>query len=139
MAYTGVILDASAAIALLRREPSGPRVAQLLREDRARMCTVNAAETVDVLVRVHGWRPDDVAAGVEQLLTSIVAPVPASLDLSTRAGELRARLHDRRTSRLSLADCFVLALAELGDRIATTDATLAAVARDEGYELVALG
>ncbi len=138
MANTGVVLDASAAIALLRREPSGPRVAQLLREDRARMCTVNAAETVDVLVRVHRWEAGVVVAGVDQLLTSVVEPVPASLDLSTRAGELRARLHDRPTSRLSLADCFVLATAERGDRIATTDATLAAVARDEGYEVVPL-
>lgn len=102
------------------------------------MCTVNAAETVDVLVRVHGWTVDDVVAGVEQLLSSTVEAVPASVDLATKAGELRARLYRRRTSRLSIADCFVLATADPGDRIATTDRTLAATARGEGYHVVPL-
>lgn len=133
----GVVLDASAAIAFLRNEPAAPRVEQTLRENRARMCTINAAETVDVLVRVHGWSPADVVAGVEQLLSSAVEAVPASLDLATRAGELRARRF-RQDRRISLADCFVLVTAGAGGRIATGDALLASVARAEGVGVVAL-
>lgn len=133
----GVVLDASAAIALLRDEPSAPQVEQSLRNANARMATVNAAETVDVLVRVYGWTPDDVVAGVEHLLSSVVEPVSASLELATQAGELRAR-HFRRDRRVSLADCFVLATAESGDRIVTGDRILATVASDEGIEVVIL-
>jgi PIN domain nuclease of toxin-antitoxin system len=131
-----VVLDASAAIALLRNEPSAPQVEHLLRDAFARMATVNAAETVDVLVRVHGWKADDVVAGVE-LLCSVVEPVAPSLELAARAGELRAR-YFRRHQRVSLADCFVLATAEPGGRIVTGDRTLAAVARDRGVEVIAL-
>ena len=47
-----------------------------------------------------------------------VAPVSATTDIATRAGELRAR-HWRRDQRVSLADCFVIASAEPGERIAT--------------------
>jgi len=133
-----VVLDASSAIALLRGEPAALRVEQLLRDDYSRMSTVNAAETVDVLIRRYGWAAADVVAGVEQLLSTVVATVPASLDLATRAGELRAR-HFRRDRRISLADCFVLAVAQPGDRIVTGDATLAAIAHDEGFETVDLG
>jgi PIN domain nuclease of toxin-antitoxin system len=101
------------------------------------MSTVNAAETVDVLVRTYGWSADDVAAGVAQLL-STVDPVPASLDAATQAGELRAR-HFRRDQRISLADCFVLATAGPSDRIVTGDVTLASVASDEGIDVVMIG
>lgn len=139
MAEPGLVLDASAVIALFRREPFATPVTEALRLGPARMTTVNAAETVDVLVRVYGWHADDVVTRVEQLLTTVVEPVPASLDLATKAGEIRARLYDRRTSRLSIADCFVLAISGPGDRVATADGVLAAVARDEGYEVVPLG
>jgi predicted nucleic acid-binding protein len=103
------------------------------------MSTVNVAETVDVLTRVYRRPGEDVIAGVELLLASVVEPVPATVALASKAAELRARLYNGRTSRVSIADCFVLAVAEPGDRIATTDATLSAVARAEGYEVVELG
>ncbi|MBA2536979.1 MAG: PIN domain-containing protein [Actinobacteria bacterium] len=133
----GVVLDAGAVIALLRGEPAAPRVEQLLRDDHSRMSTVNAAETVDVLVRRYGWAAADVVAGVEQLLSTVVDAVPASLDVATQAGDLRAR-HFRRDQRISLADCFVLATAGPGDSVATGDELLATVARDEGFAVVPL-
>jgi uncharacterized protein with PIN domain len=133
-----VVLDSSAVIALFRDEPASPLVEETLRSVPTRMSTVNAGETVDVLVRVHGWALDDVVGAVEQLLSSLVEPVAASSEVAMRAGELRAR-HFGRDKRLSLADCFVLATAEPNDRIATTDAKLAATARAEGYEVVSLG
>jgi ribonuclease VapC len=133
----GVVLDASAAIALLRDEPGANEVETLLQAARARMSTVNAAEVVDVLMRRHGGTFDEVVAGVDELCASAVDVVSPSLELAESAGELRAR-HCRRDQRVSLADCFVLATARPGDRIATGDETLADVARDEGIEVVEL-
>jgi predicted nucleic acid-binding protein len=78
-----------------------------------------------------------VVASVEQLL-STGETVQASFDDATRSGELRARPFDRRSRRVSLADCFVLTAAEDGDTVVTTDATLAAAARDAGIDVVDL-
>jgi uncharacterized protein with PIN domain len=105
---------------------------------RVRMSVVNAAETIDVLIRRHGGTPDEVIPLVEDLLERAVEAVAATPDHAVRAGELRAR-YFRRDQRLSLADCFCLATAQPSDRVATTDSTLAAVVRDEGYEIVPLG
>ena len=138
MAESGVVLDSSAVTALLLDEPGAETVEMLVRTAEARMVTVSAAEVVDVLVRVHRGDPDRITVQVEELLSSVVKPIDASVELASRAGELRARLYDRRTRRLSIADCFVLAIAGTDDRIATTDATLAAVARDEGLQVVVL-
>lgn len=134
----GLVLDSSAVVALFLDEPGADAVATALRIGNARMTSVNAAEVVDVMIRAYRGRPDAVIAQVDQLLSSIVRSIETSFELSARAGELRARLYDRRTSRLSIADCYVLAAAEPGDRIATTDATLAAAAREEGIEVVPL-
>ena len=134
----GVVLDASAAIAFLLDEPGAERVGSLLGSAGARMSTVNAAEVVDVLVRVHRGEPETVITRVDELLSTVVAPVSASLELATQAGDLRAR-HFRRDQRVSLADCFVLAIAEQGDTIVTGNATLAAVARIEGISVETLG
>ena len=134
----GVVLDASAAIAFLLDEQGAETVGSLLGSAGARMSTVNAAEVVDVLVRVHRGEPEAVIARVDELLSSVVEPAPPSLESATRAGELRAR-HCRRDQRVSLADCFVLATAESGDRIVTGDRILATVAGDEGIEVVMLG
>jgi predicted nucleic acid-binding protein len=102
------------------------------------MSTINAAETIDVLVRVHGRATDEVVAGLADVFAAGVESVAPSLELATRAGEMRARLFDRRARRLSLADCFVLATAAEHDFIATTDAVLAEAARAEGIPVVEL-
>ncbi|MGI8478999.1 MAG: PIN domain-containing protein [Gaiellaceae bacterium] len=133
-----IVLDSSAAIALLRDEPGADTVEDLLRSAHARMSTVNAAEVIDVLVRRHVGLPDEVLTSVDQLFASAIEAVPPSLEVATRAGELRARLFDRRRSRISLADCFVLATAGPGDGVATGDELLATVARDEGFAVVPL-
>jgi uncharacterized protein with PIN domain len=133
-----LVLDASAVIALFRDERSAPHVEALLRDARGRITTVNAAETVDVLVRVYGWDADEVVAGVEQLLATVVEPVEPSVELATRAGELRAQLFHRQNRRVSLADCFVLAVASSTDRVITSDETLANAARTAGLDVVVL-
>ena len=55
------------------------------------------------------------------------------------AGDLHARLYDRKTSPLSMADCVALATSmSLGQPLATSDPALAAAARLEGVAVIAL-
>jgi PIN domain nuclease of toxin-antitoxin system len=134
-----VVLDTSAVVALFTDEPCAAAVQSTLRSSKARMSTVNLAEVVDVLIRVHGGSPAAVASQVEAFASSVVEPVTPSLETSTSAGEIRARTYDRSTRRVSLADCFCLATAESGGTVLTTDGPLAAAARAEGIEVVLLG
>jgi rRNA-processing protein FCF1 len=113
-------------------------VDELLRTRESRLTTVNAAEVVDVVIRRHGGTLDAVLPELEGLARSGTELVDASLDLAVRAGELRGQLFERRSRRLSLADGFALAAAEDGRMVVTTDATLAAAARDAGIEAVEL-
>jgi ribonuclease VapC len=133
-----VVLDASAVLALLLDEPGADDVENLLRTATARMSTVNVAEVVDVLVRVYGAGPDEAVTSVDELVASAVEAVAPSIDDAARAGQLRARVFDRRTSRVSLADCFVLAIAGPSARIVTGDSTLTALARAEGVQVIRL-
>jgi PIN domain nuclease of toxin-antitoxin system len=135
----GVALDSSAIIALFLEETGADRVEALLRTGRTRMASVNAAEVVDVMIRVYRGEPDAVVARVEQLLSETVRPVETSFEISARAGDLRAHLYDRRASRLSIADCYVLAVAEPDASVATADATLAIAAETIGLQVVPLG
>ncbi len=60
-------------------------------------------------------------------------------DTGRLAGELRARHYRRNGSDVSLGDCMALSTAiSLGDTLATSDAALAAAARREGVEVLAL-
>ncbi|MDW8338232.1 MAG: PIN domain-containing protein [Thermoleophilia bacterium] len=135
----GVVLDSSAVLALLLEEPGAAHVEALLRAGDPRMASVNAAEVVDVMVRVYRGEPDAVVSRVADLLSSTVRAVETSFELSARAGELRARLFDRRARRLSMADCYVLALAEPRGSVATTDAVLRDAAEALGLQVVPLG
>jgi PIN domain nuclease of toxin-antitoxin system len=97
------VLDASAALAMMRSEPGADRVAQAIADSV--MSSVNAAEVVTRLVR------DGVEAGIAgrlvvELRCSIVA---VDAELGIRAGRLYQSTHPRG---LSLGDRFCLALAE---------------------------
>lgn len=130
-----VVLDAGPVVDFMLGEPGGEIVAGLLHEGTVRMATINLAEVVDVLVRVYGVPADDAVPQVAEL-AGLVHAVAPSLETALRAGELRARAFRRSTSRLSLADCFVVATARPGDNIATRDAALLRLARQEGIEVV---
>ena len=55
------------------------------------------------------------------------------------AASLRATYYGRSTRDVSLADCFLLAVASrLGAAVATADPAVAATARDESIELIGL-
>jgi PIN domain nuclease of toxin-antitoxin system len=134
-----VALDAYALVAFLADEPAGPEVAEILR-DSCVMSTVNLAESLDVLGRVHNIAEDELRSLVDPLLAeaALQVDVPTGDDHWVVA-RLRTRYYDRSTRGLSLADCFLLATANrLGASVATADPALAETCRDESLELIAL-
>jgi PIN domain nuclease of toxin-antitoxin system len=132
-----ILLDASALLAHLLGEPRGRGVSALLATGGLGMATVNLAETIDVLCRrVDRGRAQEVVA---PLIHGPIAQLVA-LDAARawRLGELRARHYHRTQRPVSLGDCALLACADSTDSIATFDAVLIAMARDEAVAVVDL-
>lgn len=132
----GIVLDSAPVIDFLLDGPGADTIAGLLRAEPTRMATINLAEVVDVLVRVYGVDPDVAALQVGELVADVVEPIAPSPADALRAGALRARVFHRQTARISLADCFAVAITRAGDRLLTSDAALARMARAEGIEVV---
>jgi predicted nucleic acid-binding protein len=64
---------------------------------------------------------------------------PADWDIGRRAGQLRARRYRRGSASFSLGDCMALSTAiSFRKPLATSDAALAELARQEGVEVIAL-
>jgi uncharacterized protein with PIN domain len=133
-----IVLDAYALLALVRDEPAAGAVEELLRGGASGITALNLAEAVDVAQRVHGLPSDDVRETIEPLLAGTLSVLQAGEDEAWRAAEIRLRHYDRRSSALSLADCFLLAAAGAGDSVATSDPPVAAAARLEAIEVVPL-
>lgn len=134
-----VALDAYALVAFLADEPARPEVAEILRGSCV-MSTVNLAESLDVLGRVHGIGEGELRGLVGPLLAEEALRVePPADDDAWLVARLRRRYYDRSARELSLADCFLLATAtRLGASVATADPAIAETARDESLHLVAL-
>src|SRR5271166_3425896 len=99
---TGVVLDASALLAMIREEPGGASVAGAIA--RARISAVNFAEVVSYLAYA-GVPP----AQIEDMLTALpVVVIAADIELAWMAGRLRKKTAE---AGLSLGDRFCLALA----------------------------
>lgn len=96
-----VVLDASAVICLVRREPGWDRVAAF-----GNACDLSAVNLVEVAYRLthHGFPPDEVEAVVRPLVGRIV-PLDAKFALLTSSVH-----RSTRHLGLSLADCACLAL-----------------------------
>jgi PIN domain nuclease of toxin-antitoxin system len=133
------LLDAYALVALVADEPAADEVEALLRGGGCRVVIANLAEAIDRCSRVHGILTIDVRAVLEPLLGDGLVPAVSAEREAWQAAELHSLHYHRRTSPLSLADCFLLAHAELSDdRIATADLPLAGIARTRGVEVVPL-
>ena len=132
-----ILLDASAMLAHLTGQPRGRAVTALLAQGGLGMATVNLAETVDVLSRRVGRERayDALAPLVDGPVAHVVALDAAR---AWRVGELRARHYHRTRRPVSLADCALLACAELDDSIATLDAMVVEMAREERFQIVEL-
>lgn len=135
------ILDAYAVIALLRDEPARAEVEELLRaqDPGPRMSTANLGESIDRLMRVWGHAFEDVLDRLMWLSADGLEIVDIDLEIGAVGGFLRATYYNRREKDISIADCTALATAlVLEDSIATADPGLAATAREEGVDVIAL-
>lgn len=134
-----LVIDASAAIALVLREPASRELDRTIRSsierlDRLMVPEAFWLEIVNVLIRRHRLAHDDVVAALRELdefgLESVRSDRALLLVAIDRAG---------RTG-LSAYDAMYLALAEVEDaRLLTLDRRLAAAAGPRALRLAALG
>jgi predicted nucleic acid-binding protein len=134
-----ILLDAYALVAFFAGDPPADEVEKLLRGGSCAMNAVNLAESIDVLCRRRRLTPSALRPAVELLVeTNQLELIVVDDDTAWRAAELRRIYYTKRSSELSLADCFLLAAAGPDDEIATADAPVAAAARAEAVGIVAL-
>ncbi len=141
MGHRLTVLDSYAVIASAGGEAAGADVEDLLRgrDGRARISAANLAEVIDRLVRVHGLDLAEVHRQLGLIEPASLGIVPVDKGIGQRAGELRARHYHREGSAVSLGDCLATATAiAVSEPLATPDPALAAMARAEGVEVVAL-
>jgi PIN domain nuclease of toxin-antitoxin system len=132
------LLDAYALIAFLVRGPATPQVRAILREGDAAVATANLVEVLDVSQRVYGVPIPRAVEVLEPLLEGPLTALPLDFAVARRAAEIRARHYHRSSRPISLADAVLIGSAELGDRIATADPDVLAVANAEKLESVTL-
>ncbi len=132
------LLDTNALLSLLWAEPGADEVAELLRGGDCAISPACLSEAVDKLVRGEGASQASVAAKLAPLIDEVVAMPRIDATIGWRAGELRAQHYERAGDDLSQVDCLLLATAQSGDRIATSDGSLAKVARKMGIDVVVL-
>lgn len=132
------LLDAYALVAFLVGGPAASQVRGLLREGGASVATANLAEALDVSARVYGLPIERVMEVLEPLLATALGSVPLDLVRARRAATIRARHYHRASRRISLADAILVASAGPGDRIATADPDVLAVAGAEAIATIAL-
>jgi PIN domain nuclease of toxin-antitoxin system len=132
------LLDAYALIAFMIGGPATPPVRAILREGDAAVATANLVEVLDVSQRVHGVPIPRTLEILEPLLEGPLTAVPLDSAVARRAAEIRARHYHRSSRPISLADAVLIGSAKLGDRIATADPDVLALAKAEKLHSVAL-
>jgi predicted nucleic acid-binding protein len=132
------LLDAYALIAILTGDPAASRVRAILREGGVAVATANLAEVLDVSERVRGLPSARAVEHLEPLFGGALTVVPLDLPIAVRAAQTRAAHYQRSSRPISLADAILLASAQPGDRIATSDPDVLAVAAARGLDTVPL-
>ncbi|HEX7059435.1 MAG TPA: PIN domain-containing protein [Solirubrobacterales bacterium] len=123
-----ILLDTSALLTFLLGESGESEVASLLRSGECAIPAPCLAESIDRLIRKQGTSSDAIPEHLGPLVEESVSVLVIDTQVAWRAGEIRAAHYHRKAAALSLADCLVLASAAPEDRIATSDAALAATA-----------
>ncbi|HWA21264.1 MAG TPA: type II toxin-antitoxin system VapC family toxin [Caulobacterales bacterium] len=125
-----MVVDASALLAIMLREPDGPHFSeQIARAETLRMSVINLFE---VMVRMDRIGASNDAERALAALPIIYEPVTFDLAEAARAAHLKFG-KGRHPARLNMGDCFAYALAtELGEPLlfkggdfALTDVALA--------------
>jgi predicted nucleic acid-binding protein len=132
------LLDAYALIAFLVGGPAASQVRTILREGDAAAATANLAEAPDVSQRVHGVPIERAFEVLEPLLEGPLAAISLDIHVAHRAAQIRATHYHRASRPISLADAVLIASAGEGDRIATADPDVLAVASAENIRTVSL-
>lgn len=132
------LLDAYALVAFLVGGPATPQVRAILREGDAAVATANLAEALDVSQRLYGLQILRAMEILEPLFGEALTAIHLDVEVARRAAEIRARHYHRSSRPISLADAVLVASARPGDRIATADAAVLAVAGTEELASVAL-
>lgn len=132
------LLDAYALVAFLVGGPASAQVRALLREGDSAVATANLAEALDVAQRLYGIPVERTLEVLEPLLDGPLGWVPLDRVRAQRAATIRATYYHRAQRPISLADAILLASAGPGDRVATADPDVLAVAGVEGIETIAL-
>ena len=117
-ADTVYVFDACAVVALLQSEAGAPVVVDLLQNENHR-CIVHAINVCEVYYDLYRRDGEEIADGVQEILEGygfeLVEEVPSTLWKT--AGRLKGAW-----KRVSLADCFALALAlEESGTLVTSD------------------
>lgn len=133
-----ILLDAYALIAFLVGGPATPQVRAILREGDAAVATANLVEVLDVSQRVHRVPISRTVELLDPLLEGPLTAIPLDSTVARRAAEIRSEHYRRSSQPISLADAVLIASAKLGDRIATADPDVLAVAKAEKVGSVAL-
>lgn len=126
------LLDAYGLIAFLVGGPGAAEVRGLLREGSVGVATANFAEALDVAQRLHSLPVGRAAELLDPLMEGALAPIPLDVAGARRAAEIRSRYYHRSSRPISLADAILIAAATHGDRVATADPHVLAIAEAEG-------
>jgi predicted nucleic acid-binding protein len=135
------LLDAYALIAFLVGGPAAAPVRSILREGDAAVTTTNLAETLDVSQRVYGLAIGRAMEVIEPLTAGPLTTLALDFDVAVAAAAIRARHYHRQHRPISLADSVLIASTMNGPgvrRVATADADVLAVAREEQVATVTL-
>ncbi len=133
-----ILLDAYALIAFLVGGPATAQVRRILREGGVGVATANIAEALDVSQRLYRLPVPRATEILEPLFEGPLVAIDLDRDVARRAAEIRAEHYHRSTRPISLADAALIASAKSGDRIATSDPDVLAVAREKKLATVAL-
>jgi predicted nucleic acid-binding protein len=133
-----VLLDAYALVAFLVGGPATLQVRALLREADTAVATANLAEALDVSERAYGLAVSRALDILDPLFEGSLLAVPLDIQIARRAAEIRAKHYHRSRRPISLADAILVATARRGDRIATADPDVLAVAKAERLEALTL-
>lgn len=132
------VLDATPLIALFAGWPEADDVEAILEGDDCVITSVNLAEAAYRVAQEEELPLDFMRTFADSRMTGLVTVRDVTEDDAWRAAELRNRYYHRRDSKLSLADCVLLAAAAPGDTIVTADHALARAARAEGIDVLGL-
>ena len=133
-----ILLDAYGLVALLTGGPAADQVEDILRRGDAAISTLNLAEALDVSQRTFGLQVGRAMEVLEPLFDGPLRAIAVDVPTAQAAADLRATHYHRSRRPITMADAVLLASAKPGDRVATADPDVLAVAAAIGLGVEAL-